>query len=226
MSAFTDEVVRICTEELELFERGKLQEYDKKVYRRVGEYWDALAKIERYKQWKGYNGRSDTKLELDGNGNVLKVVSDDNQPWSAAFISWVVRTAGGGESFQYAPSHSLYIVKALQEAKNSASTAKFIARRHKSYAPRIGDLIACERRKMDDANFDTYIDFVASGRYEAHCDFVIGLNDKKTRAITVGGNVGNSVSQKEWPLDENGRIGDRDPTSKIASVICIIECRL
>ena len=82
-----------------------------------------------------------------------------------------------------------------------------------------------DRRKMT-TPISIPIDYVAAGRYEAHCDVVIGFNDKKTRAITVGGNVGNSVSRKEWPLDENGRIGDRDPTSRDAGVICVIECRL
>lgn len=226
MSEFTSKVVSICDAELKLFKNGKLKEYDKKVFRRVGEYWDELAKIDEYKKWKGYNGRSDSKLKLNSNDEVVRVISNKNQPWSAAYISWVVRTAGGGGNFHYGPSHSVYIVKALHEAKKQNSTAKFIARRHRKYAPKIGDLIACERRVSDDANFDNYIDFVKAGRFEAHCDFVVGFNERKNKAITIGGNVGHSVSQKEWPLDKDGRIGNRDPKSRIANVICVIECLL
>lgn len=226
MTQFTDNVVRICGEELDRFRSGQLKEVDSPVFRRVGEYWDKLAEIRDYKVWRGYNGRSDTKLRLDANDRVVEVLENKNQPWSAAFISWVVRMAGGGDHFRYGPSHSVYIVSALKEAKKANSTAKFIARRHTAYAPKIGDLIACERRANDDANFDTYIDFVKAEKYEAHCDFVVGFDAQKTRAFTIGGNVGNSVKRKEWPLDAQGHIGDRDPQSEIAHVICVIECLL
>src|SRR5262245_61924007 len=36
-------------------------------------------------------------------------------PWSAAFISWVMRHAGAGSAFRYAPSHSTYIYAAKQD---------------------------------------------------------------------------------------------------------------
>ena len=117
-------------------------------------------------------------------------------------------------------------VFALREAKKATSNAKFIARRHTQYAPKAGDLIACERRSLDDATFDTYIDFVVAGRFEGHCDFVVGFNEAKTKIITIGGNLGNSVKEKSWPLNSKGRVGDRDPTSSVAGVVCIIECRL
>jgi hypothetical protein len=113
MSTFTDEVVRICTEELDLFGGGKLKEYDKKVYRRVGDY-GTPAKTEKYKTWKGYDGRSDNAhARRQRRGS--EVISD-NQPRSAA-SPWAVRTAGG-DSFRYAPS-PVYIAKALHEAKNT-----------------------------------------------------------------------------------------------------------
>jgi hypothetical protein len=153
-------------------------------------------------------------------------VENKNQPWSAAFISFVAAMAGAGANFHYGPSHSMYIVDALREAKKPFSTAKFVARRHTDHAPKIGDLIACERRPDTEANFDTYIDFVKAGRFEAHCDFVVGFDAEHKHAITIGGNVSNSVSQKSWPLNAEGRIGSHDPKSATASVICIIACLL
>jgi len=226
MTAFTDAVVKVCREELVRFQDGKLKEYDRAVFQRVGDYWNKLAEQPDFKVWKGYNGRSDCELKLDASGNVVQVVKNDNQPWSAAFISFVAAAAGAGANFRYGPSHSVYIVDALKEAKKPFSTAKFVARRHTEYAPKFGDLIACERRKDTDANFDTYIDFVKAERYEAHCDFVVGFDPEHKNAITIGGNVGNSVSQKKWPLNAVGHIGNRDPNSAIASVICVIECLL
>lgn len=225
MSAFTETVVRACADELALFRNGKNKEYDRDVYRRVGEYWDALATIPAYQSWGGYNGRSDTDLELNSDGEVVEVVRNKNQPWSAAFISWVARQAGAGNRFSYAPSHSVYIVKALKAAA-AGGNAKFVARRHGEYVPKVGDLIACERRKNDDASFDTYIDFVKAGRFEAHCDFVVGMSDETRQVITIGGNVSHSVMSKEWPIDQNGRIGNHDPKSVASKVICIIETLL
>jgi hypothetical protein len=221
MTAFTDAVVKICREELATFHDGRLKETDEAVFQRVGDYWNKLAEQPDFKVWKGYNGRSDCKFDANG-----KLVKNDNQPWSAAFISFVAAMADAGANFHYGPSHSVYIVDALREAKKPFSTAKFVARRHTEYAPKLGDLIACERRPDTEANFDTYIDFVKAGRFEAHCDFVVGFDAEHKHAITIGGNVGNSVSQKSWPLNAEGRIGDRDPKSATASVICIIECLL
>lgn len=57
------------------------------------------------------------------------------------------------------------------------------------------------------------------------CDFVVGFDAQKKNAIPIGGNVGNSVAEKTWPPDGQGHIGNQDPKSSIAKVICIIECR-
>lgn len=221
MSAFTDAVVNVCAQEYATFGHGKTKEYDSQVFQRVGDYWNELAKIDDWKAWKGYNGRTDVQFAADGT-----VALNKNQPWSAAFISFVAKQAGAGDAFRYGPSHSVYIVRALRAASTPGSSDKFIARRHTQYAPKVGDLIACERRDNDDANFDTYIDFVKAERYEAHCDFVVGISKEMQRVITIGGNVGQSVKSKEWPIDANGRIGNHDPGSSSSKVICIIETLL
>ncbi|KXG87595.1 hypothetical protein ATO67_18280 [Agrobacterium bohemicum] len=129
--------------------------------------------------------------------------------------------AGADKKFSYAPSHSVYIVKALEQAKKTKPTEEFIARRHKTYTPKLGDLIACERKPSIDPNFDTYKSYVAAGQYEAHCDIVTEVHDKFV--ITIGGNVKNSVTRKKWPLDGNKMIGNHDPGSSTSGVICIIE---
>jgi hypothetical protein len=227
MTALTDAIVELCNGEAATFKNGALKEYNKAVFQRVGEYWNTLAETPKYKDWKGYNGRSDSVFDLDANGEVVGVPKvNKNQPWSAAFISWVMRRAGAGSRFAYSSSHSTYIVKALKEAKNAASVEPFIARRHNDYAPKIGDLIACERRKDTDATFDTYIRHVAAGKFEAHCDFVVAIDAGARTLTTIGGNVSQSVKRKTWPINEQGRIGDHDPESKVARVICVIENRL
>ena len=218
-SSFVTTLINICEKECDFFGDGARKEYEDSVFTRVGDYWTELAKTPPYASWAGYNGKSGVKFKPSGT-----VESNKNQPWSAAFISCVMSTAGAGNNFAYAPSHSVYIVKALNEAKKANPTGKFIARRHKLYSPKLGDLIACERQPTKNPNFDTYKDYVAAGKYEAHCDVVTEVHD--THVITVGGNVSNSVKHKRWPLDSKGMIGNTDPTNSTASVICIVEDRL
>jgi len=40
MSAFGDKVAAECTAEWELFDRGRRKEYQKKVFQRIGAYWN------------------------------------------------------------------------------------------------------------------------------------------------------------------------------------------
>lgn len=214
-SAFVSKMLQICEQEYAFFGNGTKKEFMDDVYKRVGDYWTELAKHDPYKDWAGYNGKSGVVFAHG------KVVSNNNQPWSAAFISYVMATAGAGNNFAYSPSHSVYIVRALEEAKKSKPAASFVAQRHKLYSPKLGDLIACERRPEVDPNFDTYKAFVAAKKYEAHCDVVTEVHPK--HVVTIGGNVSNSVTRKTWPLDAAKMIANHDPLSANASVICIIE---
>ncbi len=218
-SSFVVKLVEVCEGECAFFGDGAKKEYEDSVFRRVGDYWTELAKSPPYGSWAGYTGKSGVQFSPSGN-----VISNKNQPWSAAFISFVMSKAGAGSKFSYSPSHSVYIVKALEAAQKAGTTEVFIARRHKNYAPKPGDLIACERQPAIDPNFDTYKAYVAGGKYEAHCDVVTEVHDKYL--MTIGGNVSNSVTRKKWPLDTNGMIGNFDPQSSTAGVICVIDNRL
>lgn len=220
MSKHTDAVVALSEHELNLFGDGSKKEWMEDVYLEVGKYWNKLAENKQYQAWQGYNGRSD--IRFDKKGHPIKD-GNRNQPWSAAFISYVMALAGAGKEFSYSPSHSVYIVKALKEASKAKSNAAFIARRHADYTPRVGDMIACERQPAFNPNFDTYVDYVKQKKYEAHCDFVVSISGSKL--TTIGGNVSNSVKRKTWPLSK-GKIGNFDPLSPSAGVICVIECLL
>ena len=218
MTDFTDRVANFCEQEYQYFGRGTKKEWMPDVYLRVGEYWDQLSTISKYKKWKGYNGRSDVVFGKDGSVKVNK-----NKPWSAAFVSWIAHQAGASSEFEYSSSHSTYILAALAAAKSKNSTKKFIARRHGEYTPKVGDLIACERRPDVDPNFDNYADYVKNKKYEAHCDFVVKIDDGKLWVI--GGNISNTVTKRAWPT-KSGLIAGADPDRKENKVICIIECKL
>ena len=66
-------------------------------WERIGEYWWLGQDANRREAaWTGMH---------DENGQEINSGRDDYFAWSAAFISYVLRTAGAGARFPYAPSH-------------------------------------------------------------------------------------------------------------------------
>ena len=71
------------------------------LWERVGEYWWLGQNADRPESaWTGMH---------DENGDEFEARRDDDYAWSAAFISYVMRTAGAGARFPYSPSHYVYI---------------------------------------------------------------------------------------------------------------------
>lgn len=132
-------------------------------------------------------------------------------PWSAAFISWVVKKAGGGNAFAYSAAHAVYI-KAAKDNRRTNNNNPFRAYRINEIAPQPGDLV-CACRDSCRANYDT----VAAGM-PTHCDIV--TEKHPGYIITIGGNVDNTVGRKTVPVDERGFIKASNPkTSKYFTVI-------
>ena len=178
-------IVAVATEEWEYF--GK-QEYDltgKKIkdgkdeteedyWQRVGLYW------------------------RDGTGKNLTGKNDD-YPWSAAFVSYVMRKAGAAQRFKYSAQHSVYIRTAIKAREQSAKAYGFWGFRLTERAPEVGDLI-CYSREAG-ISYDTQ-----SASYKSHCDIVVSKTATSIRVI--GGNVGNSVSIKNLKIEANGLLAD------------------
>ncbi len=119
-------------------------------------------------------------------------------PWSAAFISWVVRKAGAGNTFKYSSGHTTYVGKAkLNRLANNNNPFK--AYRISEVAPRVGDLV-CVERSGSGVTYDN----VDKGFRASHCDIVTQV---RSGSLTkIGGNVSNSVSAKKVRIDSKGRI--------------------
>lgn len=126
-----------------------------------------------------------------------------NTAWSAAFISYIMRKAGAGDKFKYSTAHSDYINAAKQNRKNNIKT--FQAFRKNEMPVTVGDLICYPR--TDGVTFDT------NGGYYAHCDIVTEI--RPGSAITIGGNVSNTVNQTTYTLDSNNKV----TTSKVHAII-------
>jgi hypothetical protein len=162
-------------------------------WQRIGEYW-----------WLGQNAgrRESTWTGMhDETGQAFDIDRADYYAWSAAFISYVMRTAGAGARFPYAPSHYVYINIAKEMKLSRASGWVVIAERVDEYAPVPGDLICFwrGRRRL------TYERLPARG-FAAHCDMVVHRD--KEQISVIGGNVDAAVTMKHVPVTMDGRLAD------------------
>lgn len=141
-------------------------------YQRVGTYWAA------------------------GTGNPGIDGRDHDMPWSAAFISWMMKVAGAGSRFRYSTQHSVYISQAIRDKQNNQTGAGFWAWRLNEYKPVVGDIICWSREPGID------YDNQKGGVYKGHCDLVVQAEPK--RIWVVGGNVGDSVTKRPIGLGAGG----------------------
>ncbi len=116
--------------------------------------------------------------------------------WSAAFISWVVRQAGGGNNFRYSGAHTTYTYAAKQNRLQNNGNP-FKAFRITERAPQPGDIVV-QNRGTSTFTYDN----VTAGQSGTHGDVVVAVGSSSITVI--GGNVSDSVSQKTIPLDSNG----------------------
>ena len=129
---------------------------------------------------------------------------DCDKPWSAAFISWVMREAGAPAD-QFAPSglHADYL-RAIADQTGGIS-ARFALHDAKSYAPKPGDLICATRAGSSVPAYDMIPDGTPM-----HCDLVVANQGGVLESI--GGNVRNSVSKTVRQVGLDGMLpasGDR-----------------
>lgn len=154
------------------------------VYRdRVGEYW-----------------KKGTGRNLDG--------CDRGVPWSAAFISFVMKKSGAGNHFKYSSGHSTYIRDTIQNRKRNKK-APFKGYKLSEKPVELGDLVCYTRQ--NNVNYDT------THSYKSHCDIVVNVNKKQGFAEVIGGNVTDGVTKRVVKVDSKGYL--RDTTNDWFSII-------
>ena len=128
---------------------------------------------------------------------------DCKDPWSAAFISWVMQGAGVPTSqFKPAPAHWMYLSQMIDEA--SYPGRWFVPRRPADYSPQPGDLLCAYRNGVRPTSASGYTSARSVQGTPAHCDLVVANGGGTVEVI--GGNVRNSVSKTVVELDGNGRV--------------------
>jgi len=127
------------------------------------------------------------------------------EPWSAAFVSWVMCEAGLGDTAQFerSISHRVYVDQAIRARDGEAPDSAFVAYDAGEAQIEPGDLLCNARdgtdyRSLADRRRDL-------GRYApTHCDIVVKVDFAQNRLLVIGGNVIQSVSLTILPLRREG----------------------
>jgi Uncharacterized protein conserved in bacteria (DUF2272)/Phage tail lysozyme len=145
--------------------------------------------------------------------DMQSTVFQDAHPWSAVFISYVMRTAGAGPAFAYSAAHQTYIRAARQNRLSGNRASPFWAFRATEVAPRRGDLV-CASRSNSGATYDN----IGDPQYRAtHCDVVVETQPGRIRVI--GGNVSQTVGEKWLQALPDGRLSLVGSQSTLFAVI-------
>ncbi|RXA20224.1 DUF2272 domain-containing protein [Methanosarcina sp. MSH10X1] len=193
-SALRQRIVEVAKREWENWKRGTRSEteQDMKVFLR--------------KYWMNYHPRGLSQTNADG-----KIAS--RSPWSAAFISYVMREAGAGDAFAYAALHTSYIA-AAKKAALAQEPFKFRAYEISAVRPEIGDLVCRDRASRIGASCagTTFANVDKGGI--SHSDIVVEVHQKY--AVILGGNTaqtypnrgktGDTVGQRKLKLNEQGYV--------------------
>src|SRR5262249_43792551 len=151
--------VLIANRELARWGSGRIKETDPRLRKTLQDYW------------KTGLGLSFSEQQLGD------PAFQQANPWSAAFISWLMKGAGDGNTFKYDSFHSVYPRAAIDNrlANNSNPSRPY---RIAEIPPQVGDLV-CKRRAGSGATYDN-----VRRPMKTHCDIVTGVRPRNV--VTVG----------------------------------------
>jgi hypothetical protein len=154
----------------------------------VGGYWSAAPGSDwilarQNEAWSGPEG----------------LASRYRDPWSAAFISWVMCESGLGESerFERAIAHHSYIDQAISARDNASAATAYIAYDTGEQPVNPGDMLCSGLRPMYRNLQQRRAQLGVGAR--THCDIVVQVDESAGQILTIGGNVRSSVRLKIFP---------------------------
>jgi hypothetical protein len=184
-SSIAPKAVHIALTEMEMFARqdGRVvTETEEPLSRRVLQYFSVV-------------GRPDIK-------------DPSAEPWSAAFISFVMLTAGAASTqFPFSQSHHKYILAGLANRMNNDLNASIVYFDKNETMPKIGDLIGFSRT----AEIKNRADIercLPDKFFPSHTDLVIDVSGGKIKVI--GGNVSQTILTQTVRTDPSGKIDPSD----------------
>jgi hypothetical protein len=161
---------------------------------RIADYWLSIPSGDYDRLVRGF---APQKGRLDGTVTAL--------PWSAAFISFVMQSAGAGDSFPYSAAHATWIVRGIRNRRANRLAAPLVCFRPNERPVLPGDLIGFF--SDPDVSYDNAPEVLAERKsFGSHTDVVTEVDLTERTAFAIGGNVGNSVSRVRMALDGAGRL--------------------
>jgi hypothetical protein len=146
-----------------------------------------------------YNHSNRINLYWRAVGNYRLSGYNCKEPWSAAFISWIMQVAGVPDYlFPPAATHRSYLNHFLANAHKPY--AAWIPHTIQKYRPKPGDLICAKRGKAIPTDVIEELPDLLNSKL--HCDIVVETKGETLQAI--GGNVRNSVSKTILTLSPEG----------------------
>lgn len=203
-------------------------EHERDAFRPLAEYWCAVRPPRDYWREAARDAGTTTPAGADGTvrPDVFAATRIGHAPfgdaWSAAFVTWVMASAGvSSADFPPAPAHWTYVSAIIRRhraalAQGASETLPFVPRRPSAYRAKAGDLVCATRDGPALGDFEALPD-----RFQwMHCDIVVtpdlpcppGVGGRCLAAI--GGNVAQAVTRTLVPLDRRGHVilvpGGRD----------------
>ena len=197
---FIDRNGRIASSTIMESEALLLDDGESQAWRRVARYWQESGVLRQVGQLPG-------AIECEGAASGgypapgCRAFVIDN-PWSAAFISWVMRRAGL-PGFRASASHITYVRDAYRQPESSAYQFLDPARAR----PAPGDLLCYVRHHNRLYGYAGLVSAVDSGNggLDMHCDIVAATSPgNDSTAYLIGGNVQQGVTMRLLPLNRNG----------------------
>jgi len=197
---FIDRNGRIASSTIMESEALLLDDGQSQAWRRVARYWQESGVLRQVGQLPGAvecAGAASGSYPAPG----CRAFVIDN-PWSAAFVSWVMRKAGL-PGFRASASHITYVRDAYQQPESSAY--QFLDPTHAR--PAAGDLLCYVRHKNRLYGYAGLVSVISAGNggLDMHCEIVAAASPgNDSTAYLIGGNVQQGVTMRLLPLNRNG----------------------
>ena len=158
------------------------------------------------------------------NARFSRLDAESKGRWSAAFVLNVIRKAAiklGLEAMRGSAhvgrdlllvgtsAHRVYVLEAYNRRfGTNRSNGTYHAFRPNERRPQIGDIVIQDRRanSIDDVVKFDQIPTILKSEYNLHGDIVVDAPNGADYILAVGGNVGDSVMCRRYPLDLSGHL--------------------
>lgn len=201
---FIDRDGRIASLVITEAESGNLADNGLIAWQRVAGYWRESGTLSPMAALPGAQSCLAQPGERTTDNDCRTFLIDN--PWSAAFISWVM-TRAGVAGFVRSPRHIDYI-RAARRGGDTARPYRLADPMQEKPAP--GDLLCFLRDRSRPVSHGGLVQALDSGgadRWKSHCEVAVAANVGGDQTLyLIGGNVANAVVMRKLPLDRTGRL--------------------